>query len=284
MPFRLLHAWWLFCLAIPLGSTAETVEVVTLQYHRAEQVIPLLQPLVGSAGAVTGMQNHLVIRADAAAHAQIRRVLAEIDVAPRRLLITLRQNTSRAELARDAGVYGRIAGEDGRLVISARPAPGDVRMETGRGRSIVGARIAERSAGESATDTQQLQVLDGGRAFIRLGQAVPLTTRSAYINRYGTSVVDQTQFVDVVSGFEVLPRVSGDSVILNITPQRDSLRRNGEIHTQRAATTLTTRLGEWSELGAIDQSGSQAAAGTLYSQQRSQSERRGIFIRVDELR
>lgn len=284
MPFRLMHALWLFCLAIPSGWAVETVEVVTLRYHRAEQVIPLLQPLVGPAGAVTGMQNHLVIRADAAAHAQIRRVLAEVDIAPRRLLITLRQNTSRAELGRDAGVYGRFAGEDGQLAIGDRAAPGVTRVEARHGRSILGAHVTERSEGEAATDTQQLQVLDGGRAFIRLGQAVPFTTRSTYVNPYGATVVDQTQFVDVVSGFEVSPRVSGESVILEIMPQRDSLRPNGEIHTQRAATTLSARLGEWTELGAIDQSGSQDASATLYSQQRSQSDRRGVFIRVDELR
>lgn len=152
MPFQLLHALWVFCLAIPLGWTAETVEVVTLSYHRAEQVIPLLQPLVGPAGAVTGMQNHLVIRADAAAHAQIRRVLAEIDVAPRRLLVTVRQNASRAELERDAGVYGRILGDDGGLVIGDSPLTSGARIEARRGRSILGAEVMERSAGESGTE------------------------------------------------------------------------------------------------------------------------------------
>lgn len=113
---------------------------------------------------------------------------------------------------------------------------------------------------------------------------MPFTTRSTYINRYGSTVVDQAQFVDVVSGFEVSPRVSGENVTLQVVPQRDSLRRNGQIHTQSAATMLTTRLGEWTELGAIDQSASQGASGTPSSQHGSQSDQRSIFIRVDELR
>lgn len=57
MAFPLMHALWLFGLAIPSGWTAETVEFVTLNYHRAEQVIPLLVSGQNSAQSINRVRK-----------------------------------------------------------------------------------------------------------------------------------------------------------------------------------------------------------------------------------
>lgn len=284
MRFRHIGSILLLSLAFMPVLAQEMVEVVTLKYHRAKQVIPLLLPLVAPHGAVTGMQNHLVIRADAAQHAQIRQVLAQVDIAPRRLQITLRQNTTRQALARDHGVYGRVGAGDARIVVPDLADSSAARVEARSGRSRIGVRLGESGTSASGTDTQTLQVLEGNPAFIRLGQSIPFRGRRVYVDPRGATVVEDTQFVDVVSGFQVLPRMSGESVTLEIMPQRNSLGARGAIDVQQAATTVTTRLGEWVELGGIDRSQSADGVGIFHSQQTSESDRRGIFLRVDELK
>ena len=81
---------------------------------------------------------------------------------------------------------------------------------------------------------QQLHVPDGGRALIS-------------------------------GGFEVMPRVVGSQVTLDIAPQRES----GD-SVQSAATTVTTRLGAWTELGAMQATGT---GGT---------DSRRIWVKVEE--
>ena len=76
-------------------SAQEKIEVITLNYRSAEQILPLIQPMVGKDGAVTGLQNRLVIRASAQNLAQIKKVIATLDTQARNLMITVRQNTTR---------------------------------------------------------------------------------------------------------------------------------------------------------------------------------------------
>ncbi|MBM3346645.1 MAG: hypothetical protein FJY55_09160 [Betaproteobacteria bacterium] len=81
---RCLAALVLLLALAPFALPARAdIEVITLRYRSAEQITPILQPLVEPGGAITGMQNQLVIRSSAGSIADLRRVLATLDSAPR---------------------------------------------------------------------------------------------------------------------------------------------------------------------------------------------------------
>lgn len=276
----------LFCM-LGCASPAfaqDRIEVITLNYHTAEQVIPIIQPLVGKDGAVTGMQNRLIIRTSAANLAQIKRVLAQIDSEPKRLMITVRQNTTRDALARESSLYGTAGGEHGRITLPQTPGMADARIEVGGERNRAGAKIASTRDIENSADVQKVQVLEGNPAFIRVGQSVPYRGRTVVRDARGTTVVDDTQFKDVTSGFYVLPRVSGDQVILEINPQHNTLGSHGAINVQQASTTISGRLGEWIELGGIGQQADTGGSGTVYSTRDASADKRSIFVKVEEVR
>ncbi len=286
MHFYVRSVLVLLCL---LGCTSfafaqDRIEVITLNYHTAEQVIPIIQPLVGEDGAVTGMQNRLIIRTSAANLAQIKRVLAQIDTMPKRLMITVRQNTTRDALARESSLYGTAGGEHGRITLPQTSGMADARIEVGGEHNRAGAKISSSHDSENSADVQKVQVLEGNPAFIRVGQSVPYRGRTVYRDARGTTVVDDTQFKDVTSGFYVLPRVSGDQVILEINPQRDTLGSRGAVNIQQAATTLSGRLGEWIELGGIGQQADTSGSGTVYSTRDTSADNRSIFVKVEEVR
>src|SRR5262245_27744606 len=64
------------------------LEVITLKYRNAEQVIPILKPLLAPGGTISGLQNRVVIRTTPDNLAELRKVLDAVDAAPRRLLIS----------------------------------------------------------------------------------------------------------------------------------------------------------------------------------------------------
>lgn len=268
-----------------VGLAQERVEVITLNYRTAEQVIPIVQPLVGPDGAVTGMQNKLIVRASPERLAQIKQVIASIDARPKRLMITVRQNTTREALEREAGVYGTAGGEHGRVTVPEQPGRAGTRVEAASDGNRVGAKVWATEGQEGSADVQHLQVLEGNQAFIQVGQSVPYRGRTVYRDARGATVVeDNTTYRDVTSGFYVLPRVSGDQVILEINPQQDTLGERGAVNVQQASTTLSGRLGEWIELGGVGQQAESQSGGTVYATRQSRSDKRSIFVKVDELR
>jgi hypothetical protein len=275
---------WLVCIA-PLAWAQERVEVITLSYRTAAEVIPIIQPLVGKDGAVTGMQNKLIIRATAARLAQIKEVIASLDTRPRSLMITVRQNTTREALENEASVYGTAGGAGGRVTLPDRGDDSQARVEVGGGRNRVGAKVTSTRDLEDSADVQHVQVLEGNSAFIRVGQSIPYHGRSVYRDVRGNAVVaDSTTFRDVTSGFYVRPTVSGQQVTLEISPQRESPGQRGAVDVQSAATVLSGRLGEWIELGGVGQQSSSDDAGTTYSTRTTRRDTRSVFVKVEEIK
>ena len=104
------------------------------------------------------------------------------------------------------------------------------------GRVDVTAEQARR-AGTERVD-QRLQVLEGGRAFIMAGQSRPLMAPG------------ETVIQDLRTGFEVVPRVSGSEVTLEILQQREVAGAHpGTIQGQQISSVVRTALGQWVEIG-----------------------------------
>lgn len=271
-------------LLAPAALAQEKVEVITLRYHQAEDILPTLLPLVAPNGAITGLRNHLIVRAAPAQQAAVKRVLDTLDVAPRQLEITLRQNVDRAALMKERGVYGGVHGEDGGIVIGGRPSASMPGVDARGGGAHVGAYLNERNIRETTRDTQTLRVLEGRAAFIRIAQSLPYAARNVYIHPHGTTIIDATEYIEAITGFEVLARIVGDRVSLRVRPQKSSPGPHGSVYVQQADTVLSARLGEWVDLGGADAAQAGEDSRLLSRRDGATSKRQSIFIRVDEVR
>lgn len=261
------------------------VEVITLKYRTAEQVLPLLRPLLDKNGTLSGLQNQLVVRTSPANLNDLRKVLATIDAMPRQLLITVRQDVALDRERSEAQVGGRIITGAGSVVVGEAPrgAEGGVR-----------ARIDNTRALGDERNTQSIQVLEGNSAYIQIGQTVPVSqpqvTRTIINGRVIDRVSNSVDYRDAQTGFHVLPRLAGDRVILEINPQRDTFAAPaqnlpaGSVNTQRAATTVSGRLGEWMEIGGVSQGGGNQQSVILGSTRETSADNRRILVKVDEIR
>ncbi len=253
-----------------------SLEIVPLRHRSAEQVIPVLRPLVEAGGTLSGQGYQLFVRTSPENLMDLRRALAAIDTPQRRLMISVRFDAS-AEATRSA-IDARGTLRSGDVTLSNQRFPTE--------RTHVETRIvSNRSASDERVD-QRVQVLEGSRAFISTGQSRPLQQRQVYTGPGGTTVQNTTVIQNIDTGFEVMPRVSGNTVHLEISPQRETpgALGPGSVQSQRVGTSVSVQLGEWVELGGAIESSAGTAGGTLSSRDARTSDVRRVWVRVEELR
>lgn len=226
------------CLTLFVAQPIQAAtEVLPLNYRSADELMPIVRSALGDEGKVSAYGNQLVVNAAPEKIAELRELLAQLDTAPRRLLISVDSSESGY---RDERGY-RVDG-------SARI--GDVEVQAGRG-EVHGqdrARIIQRNTDSRSGGVQQVQASEGYPALIQVGQSVPITS-SGY-GPYG-QVHNQTQYRDVTRGFYVTASLSGDRVHVSISSNRDRLSQShpGVIDIQEADTRVSGRLGEWIPFG-----------------------------------
>ncbi len=264
---------WLIFAALPAQAD---LEVIPLKHRTAEQVVPMLRPFVEPGGALQGINNQIIIRASPGNIAEIRRLLASIDTPLRRLLISVRQDGGGNIERRGASVSGTIGAPHGRAVIGDPPP----------GLSGIEVRIQDSRATSDEKIVQQVQALEGSPTLIEIGQSVPVPTRTLIQTITGPVLSDTVTYQDLSTGFEVIPRVSGDRVTLEISSQRETpgLYGPGSANIQHLMTTASGRLGEWFELGSIAQEKAQEQSGILSGASRARLDNRRIWVKVDELK
>lgn len=259
----LLSALCLALLAAATWAADLQLEVVDLKHRPAEQLVGVVQTLLGQDEVVQAHGFQLILRARPATLEQVKTLVGRLDRAPRRLRVSLRHSAAEAVSRSGTG-----AG------VSASPGESRVRVET------YGTRDRDYSGAE-----QQIQVLEGNSAWIEFGQSIPLDERSVVIGPYGASAQESVRFRDVTSGFYVLPQVTGDRVRLRISPHRETLAGSGSgaINVQRAETVVEGPIGEWFEIGGTISESGHDGAGIVYRTQ-GRAERQGrILVKVDVL-
>ena len=125
------------------------LEVISLRHRTAEQVIPVLRPLLEPGGALTGQYNQLIVRTSPSNLAQIRAALDAIDQPLRRLTISVRFDHAQADGRNGIQTDARI---------SNRGSSAEFRMQDSR--SSLDERVDQR-----------LQVVERGQAYISMGES-----------------------------------------------------------------------------------------------------------------
>jgi hypothetical protein len=261
---RLRRTLLLALVAASAAVHAQRIEIIDLRHRTADDVLPLLRPLVEPGGALTGQGSQLFLRASPANAQQIRQLLATLDRRPRQLQITVRQDRASQQTE-----HSRAA--DGSVVIDSRRSRGSVTIEAGNSRSTAARSI-----------DQSIRVLEGGRATIAFGSAVPFTFRHYVATAQGLTAVDATTYVEAVTQFAVRPLLAGEVVTLELSPQDATINSQG-IERMQLMTRVQGRLGEWIALGDADLREQAQRDGVLSSDSLTTSASRGVWVKVDEV-
>lgn len=258
----LLIAALLFC---SLPASAAT-EVIPLNFRTADEVLSVVQSVLGHEGKVNAYGNQLIVNAAPEKIAEIRTLLLQLDTEPRRLLISVDSNESGFQSDRGYRADGSISAGNADIQIGQ----GEI-----NGRDQV--RIIRRSTDSRSGGTQQVQATEGYPALIQVGQSVPLTTRGR--DAYGQPF-SNTQYRTVTRGFYVTASLSGERVHIAISSNRDRLSQSqpGVIDMQSTDTRVSGRLGEWISIGGVSEQRQGEQSDVL--QQRATQGREDMSLRV----
>jgi type II secretory pathway component GspD/PulD (secretin) len=245
-------------LLVPVAQ-ADSISTIQLQHRTAEEVIPIVEPMLGAEDAISGQAYQLFLRSSPATLARVREMIDVLDTPAKVLLVSVFQGSSR-----DLGELGVSAG---------------IRIDNSGASASVSAASTQKSLRDNPI--HQLRVSEGTEAYIETGRQIPYFVGGTWI---GPEVLAAgVEYKSAVTGFYVLPRVRGDNIILEVSPFKSSQgnQHSGDINTQAASTTVTGRVGEWLLIGGVtrQQEQTKSEIGTTYTTQSNGDS--GIWIKAD---
>jgi Type II secretory pathway, component PulD len=281
----LLH---LLCVPLLLHAEEMILEVIPLKSRMSSDVVEILRPLVAPGGTVTGMNNQLIIKTTPDNLAELMRVLESLDKPPRRLLISVRQDSAGISYGQEQALSGKYSQGDVTTEIKdpSRTHEGLVVSAQDEKGNVVRYRQQDKSATSNDQNSFRVQSTEGYPAFINAGQSIPVPNRTTYVTPNGVVVNDATEYMDATTGFYVLPRLNGDQVTLLVAPSlsKASPGKAPVFDVQNVETTATGRLGEWIAIGGINQDMNSSNRRILSSSSSQRQLSNTILIKVDEVK
>lgn len=114
-------------------SLSAATEVIPLNFRTADEVLSVVQSVLGHKGKVNAYGNQLIVNAEPAKIAEVRALLQQLDTEPRRLLISVDTNESGFQSDRGYRADGTISA-------------GDAEVQIGQAKSMVATRYASSAA------------------------------------------------------------------------------------------------------------------------------------------
>jgi type II secretory pathway component GspD/PulD (secretin) len=276
----------LLCLFTMLTASvqADSINTIQLQNRPAEEVIPIVKPMLGPNDSVSGQGFQLFLRSSPETLAQVKQMISNLDVAAKMLQISVFQGNDRD--LRALSLSGNVQVQSGDANVSIGT---NRNKDRNAGGGDVSYSTRNASAGASTISTRgrlqdnpihQLRVTEGTEGYIETGEQIPYFSGASW---WGPEAVVGVDYKDVTTGFYVLPRIHGDQVTMHVSPfkQSQSKTRGGDINTQSAKTTITGRMGEWLPIGGTTEQTrrSQSSTGSYTSTQSRNNE--SIWIKAD---
>ena len=221
-------------------AESNIIEVIPLVNRPASEIQPLLEPLLENTDRAIADGSNLLVKTSPARLAKIKSFIAKLDTHPNDLIITVLQ--SRQATADE-------------LNMQIRPqinVPGtDLSKSTGN----VSGYTYQTQDRNDLDHKQTLRTQEGKPAYIKAGNTFPIQNYQSYSSGYGYSgASSSTEYVEASTGFSVTPTLSGQQVTLEIAPWSENFETRSRIQTQEAQATVTVNLGEWIEIGAVNES------------------------------
>lgn len=266
-PLPRLTCTLLICIAcFSTTAFADETQVFELQAATLEEIMPLIKPFVGPEGTVTGMHNRLIVRTSPERMSEVRKILAEFDRAPRRLLIHLRDSAPTEAESEHIGL----------TVKTPRVQIGETEKN-----SLSVKRYNTRS---ETRGQRTLQTLEGQPTLISSGMLRPEVTRSGFVRGPGGGYETSVDYRPITTGFYARVQLLGERVRIEITSQRQSaIQGSRAIEHQEADTVVSGPLDQWLPLALISEQRRSQSSGIADRRHSVSEQRDSLWVKVQLL-
>ena len=257
------------------ANAVGSIHYFDLKNRSANEVIPILQPLLLENEAVSGDGFQLFIKTSNARAQEIEKLIESIDRVAKMFRISV-TNDEHIALSQNS--------IDG----SVRVKTGDADIRVGNDRYIdegVSVNVDARTIDDQSNRTQFINVQAGKPAFISR-EKVRLVPVHTYVKHpHGVAVIDHGRTpYSSEDGFYVEAR-SADKIYAHISIQTVSGRNERyeryDHEQQTAETALRIRLGQWFEIGGNTNSYNRSEKGILFRTKEREQRYSKIFLKVE---
>jgi len=236
-------------------ALADSIQTIQLAHRPADEIMPVINPMLGPDDSLTGQGYQLFIRTSDSNLEQIKQMVSSLDRAAKMLLISVFQGNDR-EL-RALGVSGDFQYQDSNANVSlgstGEAAKRGAEVQYSTRNASAGAHTFSTRGRLSDNPIHQLRISEGSEGYIETGESIPYFSGSYWRGGRRGIVEGGVDYKDINTGFYVLPRVHGEQATLDVSPykQSQSRKRGGDIETQSASTRITGKLGKWLAIGGV---------------------------------
>ncbi|PCI21578.1 MAG: nodulation protein NolW [Piscirickettsiaceae bacterium] len=267
MKIRLLVFLSLCTLALPLCAE---IEFIPLYHQSPEKIVKKIQPFLQQGEVAVAGHNEIILRAEAGTIIEMLQLIKKLDQAAHRLLILVNRDGRFDEQEDGYQVNGDIS------INTASRNPLNAKAK---------AKIYSTKSISNEKSTEKIQVLDGYSAFISTGinEATPVIQ----IQQYGikSHITTGTEYHEASKGFYVTPRLSRNSVILEISPWKEEpfSKNRTSAKFNRVSTVVRGRLNSWIALAGINDNSQQSQTKMLGHHYQTTSTNNQIWVKVIDL-
>lgn len=238
------------------------LEVIPLANRPAFEIVPLLAPLLGNTAQFVDNGSSLLVKTAPERLAEIKAIVSQLDVRQSNLVITVIQSNQTTADELNAAASVQLNGST------------DYSLRSG-GR-IIG-HLYQTQDKNADKNIQTVRTMEGVPAHIKAGNIY----QGQYSSSYGYAIA--TEPIEATTGFEVIPRLAGQQVVLSVSPWSDKMNGQGQLEVQNAQSTLRVNLGEWVEIGGAGESSNGSSNGAFVNTRQTGDRQMHILIKVDRV-
>ena len=281
----MLGTIWLMLSQVSNAADLE-LRVIPLKHRLAGEIAPILRPLLAPGESINSIDSRLIVHASPRSLALIQSTLEQIDTPRRNLRISIRHSGEQENEQQRQSISGEARNGTTRIITRTSTSSGGLVFRRSTPGGSLEVQTVRRVTTARETATQSLTVLDGGHAFLHIGESIPQVQPFLVLVGNRLTLAASVQYTDVTTGFDVEPHLIGDQVQLTISPRLvfGTTAGGQTVDFQELRTVVTVKPGEWTDLGSSVGSGNEVSREILLEAQQGQNrENTRFLIRVDPL-
>jgi hypothetical protein len=237
---------WILISVIWFSNPAQgqSVSMIQVHYRSAAEFEEMVKPLMSPDGIVSAdsRTNTLMVLDSPAKIALVEQFVRDHDQPQPQLTVEVKFSLIEDSQNDYIGADVDIGGDNWRIT--------NTKKRSNESSGIIVYGNSERR-NQQRQNISMIKVSSGSAAYIATGERIPYTVRWASISRQYALISETTVFQQVDTGFEVIPVLTGDQILVSITPRLSYVDKEGgrdTIFFSEAETQLSVQPGQWIEI------------------------------------
>ncbi len=262
-------------IALSVASASQTIHYVDLQHRPANEIIPLIKPMLEPGEAISGDGYQLFIKTSSQRKQILEDLIQNIDKTVKIFRITVSDDEFVSTENNDISASAKADVDNGEIILGRNPPD-----EPG-----ITLHADTRKTEDRSDNTQFVLVQEGKPAFVTR-EKLHIYPVHAYVRRpNGDFIIEHYQpSLSRQDGFYIIARASGEDMvhikIQSSTSKRQSYHGYGQEQTF-IDTTVEIPLGSWFEIGGNTDTRETTSDGLIYRTHKNEKRQQRVFIKIN---